>query len=225
MRRSARDSEDSARKVNRRALFLGGAMTAMFAVLGARMRYLQVDQADEFKLLAEENRINIRLIPPTRGQIFDRNGRLIAGNEQNYRVVITREDAGDVEAVLRRLADVIPLTEPDIERVMTEAKRHSPFVPIIVADRMAWDDLSKVAINAPSLPGVTPEVGLSRAYPLDTDFAHVVGYVGPVSENDLAKIEDPDPLLKIPDSRSARSVSRPGWRARCAARPAPSGSR
>ncbi|MWP39150.1 penicillin-binding protein 2 [Rhodobacter sphaeroides] len=199
MRRSARDSEDSARKVNRRALFLGGAMTAMFAVLGARMRYLQVDQADEFKLLAEENRINIRLIPPTRGQIFDRNGRLIAGNEQNYRVVITREDAGDVEAVLRRLADVIPLTEPDIERVMTEAKRHSPFVPIIVADRMAWDDLSKVAINAPSLPGVTPEVGLSRAYPLDTDFAHVVGYVGPVSENDLAKIEDPDPLLKIPE--------------------------
>ncbi len=199
MRRSARDSEDSARKVNRRALFLGGAMTAMFAVLGARMRYLQVDQADEFKLLAEENRINIRLIPPTRGQIFDRNGRLIAGNEQNYRVVITREDAGDVEAVLRRLADVIPLTEPDIERVMTEARRHSPFVPIIVADRMAWDDLSKVAINAPSLPGVTPEVGLSRAYPLDTDFAHVVGYVGPVSENDLAKIEDPDPLLKIPE--------------------------
>ncbi|MGP3695890.1 penicillin-binding protein 2 [Rhodobacter sp. NSM] len=199
MRRSARDSEDSARKVNRRALFLGGAMTAMFAVLGARMRYLQVDQADEFKLLAEENRINIRLIPPTRGQIFDRNGRLIAGNEQNYRVVITREDAGDVEAVLRRLAGVIPLTEPDIERVMAEAKRHSPFVPIIVADRMAWDDLSKVAINAPSLPGVTPEVGLSRAYPLDSDFAHVVGYVGPVSESDLAKIEDPDPLLKIPE--------------------------
>ncbi|WP_145107084.1 penicillin-binding protein 2 [Cereibacter sediminicola] len=199
MRRSARDSEDSARKVNRRALFMGGAMTAMFAVLGARMRYLQVDQADEFKLLAEENRINIRLIPPTRGQIFDRNGRLIAGNEQNYRVVITREDAGDVEAVLRRLAGVIPLTEPDIERVLAEAKRHSPFVPIIVADRMAWQDLSKVAINAPSLPGVTPEVGLSRAYPLDTDFAHVVGYVGPVSESDLARIEDPDPLLKIPE--------------------------
>ncbi|MCE6952102.1 penicillin-binding protein 2 [Cereibacter sphaeroides] len=199
MRRSARDTEDSARKVNRRALLLGGGMAAMFAVLGARMRYLQVDQADQFRLLAEENRINIRLIPPNRGQIFDRNGRLIAGNEQNYRVVITREDAGDVEAVLKRLAEVIPLSPTDIERTLAEVRRHSPFVPVIVADRMAWEDLSKVAINAPSLPGVTPEVGLSRAYPLDTDFAHVVGYVGPVSERDLAKMEDPDPLLKIPE--------------------------
>lgn len=199
MRRSARDTEDSARKVNRRALLLSGGITAMFAVLGGRMRYLAVEQADQFKLLAEENRINIRLIPPTRGQIFDRNGRLIAGNEQNYRVVITREDAGDVEQVLKRLAEVIPLSPADIERTVTEVKRHSPFVPVIVADRMAWDDLAKVAINAPSLPGVTPEVGLSRAYPLDSDFAHVVGYVGAVSEADIAKLEDPDPLLKIPE--------------------------
>ena len=73
---------------------MGGAMTAMFAVLGARMRYLSVDQADQFKLLAEENRINIRLVPPARGQLFDRGGVLIAGNEQNYRVVITKEDGG-----------------------------------------------------------------------------------------------------------------------------------
>ncbi|SNX71281.1 peptidoglycan glycosyltransferase [Cereibacter ovatus] len=199
MRRSARDTEDSARKVNRRALLLGGGVAAMFAVLAGRMRYLAVDQADQFKLLAEENRISIRLIPPNRGQIFDRNGRLIAGNEQNYRVVITREDAGDVEEVLKRLAEVIPLPPEAIERTLTEVRRHSPFVPVIVADRMAWEDLSKVAINAPSLPGVTPEVGLSRAYPLDTDFAHVVGYVGPVSENDLAKLDYPDPLLKIPE--------------------------
>ena len=104
MRRTARDTEESARTVTRRALMLGGAMTAMFAVLGARMRYLSVDQAEEFRLLAEENRINIRLIPPERGLIQDRNGKLIAGNEQNYRVVITREDAGDVDLVLRRLA-------------------------------------------------------------------------------------------------------------------------
>jgi hypothetical protein len=59
-----RDTEESNRSLNRRTLMLGGAMAAMVAALGARMRYLQVDQADEFKLLAEENRINIRLIPP-----------------------------------------------------------------------------------------------------------------------------------------------------------------
>ncbi|WP_028031470.1 penicillin-binding protein 2 [Gemmobacter nectariphilus] len=198
MRRSARDTDDAARKVTRRALFLGGCQAAVVAVLGARLRYMQVEQADQFRLLAEENRVSIRLIPPARGQIFDRAGVLVAGNEQNYRVSITREDAGDVEAVLRRLAEGIPLTEEDIEKTLREVKRRSPFVPIIVAERLSWEQLSWVSVNAPALPGVQPEVGLSRVYPLDQDFAHSVGYVGPVSESDLAQLENPDPVLQIP---------------------------
>ena len=198
MRRTARDTEDSARMINRRGLMLGGAMTAMVAVLGARMRYLQVDQADEFKLLAEENRINIRLIPPERGLIYDRNGKLIANNEQNYRVVITREAAGDAGLVLRRLAGVIPMTPEDLDRAVKEVETLRAFVPVTVAERLSRDDFAKVALTAPALPGVVPEVGLSRQYPLDQDFAHVVGYVGPVSEKDLEALASPDPLLKIP---------------------------
>ncbi len=151
-----------------------------------------------YRLLAEENRINIRLIPPARGLILDRNGKLIAGNEQNYRVVITREDAGDVEEVLARLSHLIPLDPADLERTRREMDRRSAFVPIVVADWLRWEDLSAVAVNAPALPGVNPEVGLSRRYPRAEDFAHVVGYVGPVSDADLAELEDPDPLLQIP---------------------------
>nr|WP_207623832.1 penicillin-binding protein 2 [Rhodobacter calidifons] len=177
---------------------LGGAMGAMVAVLGARMRYLQVDQADQFKLLAEENRINIRLIPPERGIIMDRNGKVIAGNEQNYRVVITREAAGDVDLVMRRLAAIIPMTAEELQASIDQVKSLRAFVPVTVAERLSWDDFSRVAVNAPALPGVVPEVGQSRRYPLDTDFAHVVGYVGPVSEKDLADLESPDPLLRIP---------------------------
>ena len=198
MKRTAKDTEANARKVTRRALFLGGAQLAFIAVLGARMRYMQVEEADEYRLLAEENRINIRLIPPARGLILDRNGRLIAGNEQNYRVVITREEAGDVETVLAKLATVIPLTPEILDRTRKEMDRRSAFVPIVVADWLRWDDLAAVAVNAPALPGVNPEVGLSRRYPLISDFAHVVGYVGPVSDADLAELEDPDPLLQIP---------------------------
>ena len=66
MRRNQKDTEESARRISRRALLLGGAQAAFVAVLGLRMRYMQVDQADQFRLLAEENRINIRLIPPAR---------------------------------------------------------------------------------------------------------------------------------------------------------------
>ncbi len=74
----------------------------------------------------------------------------------------------------------------------------SAFVPVVVAEHLTWDDVVRVSANAPVLPGVIPEVGLSRFYPDGPSTSHVVGYVGPVSESDLAKIEDPDPLLQIP---------------------------
>ena len=74
----------------------------------------------------------------------------------------------------------------------------SAFVPVVVTEHLTWDDVVRVSANTPVLPGVIPEVGLSRYYPDGPSTAHVIGYVGPVSESDLAKLEDPDPLLQIP---------------------------
>ncbi|MCB1358252.1 MAG: penicillin-binding protein 2 [Maritimibacter sp.] len=198
MRRSPADTEKAARTVTRRGLLLGTAQIAFAGVLAARMRYLQVDQADAFRMLADQNRINIRLIPPARGMIYDRKGVLLAGNEQNYRIVMVREDAGDPEAVLDRLSKIIWLSPEDKQAALAEMRKVSPFLPVTVADRVSWEDVAEVAVNAPALPGVNPEMGLSRTYPLGGDFAHIVGYVGPVSDYDLSKIEDPDPLFQIP---------------------------
>lgn len=198
MRRSPKDTEDSAGIISRRGLILGGGMVSFAALLGTRMRHLQVNQADQFRLLAEENRINIRLLPPARGQIFDRNGLLIAGNEQNYRVTIIRDEVDDPERVLRELSRLIPLTPEDIDSTLEEISRRSRLVPVTVADRLSWEDVSQVAVNAPALPGITPEFGLSRSYPRADDFAHIVGYVGPVSDYDLSRIDNPDPVLQIP---------------------------
>ena len=202
MAQKPKSDAEMAEGVTRRALLISAGMGAMVAALGVRMHRLGVSQADAFRLLAEENRINIRLIPPARGQILDRNGVLIAGNEQNYRIVITKEDAdkaeGGAEAVLRQLGEIIPMSADDMATALKAMKRNSPFVPIPVAERLSWPDFSEVAINSPALPGITPEVGLSRIYPLVGDFAHVVGYVGPVSEKDMEGIDEPDPLLRIP---------------------------
>ena len=99
---------------------------------------------------------------------------------------------------MERLGRIISLDPDDVARAMTEIKRSAPFLPVTVADEVAWEDLSRVSVNAPALPGVTPEVGLSRAYPQGSDFAHVLGYVGPISDWDLEKIENPDQLLRIP---------------------------
>ncbi|GAB4551754.1 MAG: penicillin-binding protein 2 [Ruegeria sp.] len=198
MKHPTKDKGLAHKRLTRRALVLGGMQLAFAGGLAARMRYMQVEQADQYRLLAEENRINIRLIPPTRGRIYDRNGQVIAQNSPSYRIVIVREDAGDVDKVIADLARLIPLKEDEIERAKTEMRRTAPFLPVTLADQVTWEDISKVAINAPALPGVTPEVGLTRQYPRYEDFAHVVGYVGPVSDYDLSKMEDPEPVLMIP---------------------------
>lgn len=198
MKRPIKDTADSARTISRRSLVLVGAQFAVAGALGMRMRSMQIEQADQYRLLAEENRINIRLLPPARGLIHDRNGVLLAGNEQNYRIVMVREDAGDVEAVLERLRKLVLLEDSDVERAIEEMKRRSAFVPVTIADRLTWEDIARVTVNAPALPGIIPEVGLSRIYPLGSDFSHVVGYVGPVSDYDLSRIDDKDPLLQIP---------------------------
>ncbi|MBO6867427.1 MAG: penicillin-binding protein 2 [Thalassococcus sp.] len=198
MRRTPKDTAASFRKISRRGMILGGLQVGFAGLLALRMRHLQVDQADEFRLLAEENRINLRLLPPSRGQIFDRNGRVIAANEPSYRITLVQEDAGDVDAVIARLSMLVELDEDELNRALTEMKRSAPFLPVTIADRVGWDAISRVAVNAPALPGVTPEVGLSRIYPNADIYAHIAGYVGPVSERDLNRYEDPDPVLRIP---------------------------
>ncbi|MEM8555134.1 MAG: penicillin-binding protein 2 [Pseudomonadota bacterium] len=198
MRRSEKDTDRSHGIITRRALVLGGAQLGLIGGLGLRLRQMQLEQGDDYRLLAEENRINMQLLAPKRGLIFDRNGLPIAENDQNYRIVVVREEAGDVEAVLNRLARLIPLSSEDIERTLREVSRRSAFVPVTIRDQLTWDDLARVAVNAPALPGVRPDVGQSRRYPLGPDFAHVIGYVGPVSDYDLSRIDDPDPLLQIP---------------------------
>ncbi len=200
-----RDSKKAMHGVNRRGVLLFGAQIGFMGLLAGRLRYLQVDQGKEYRLLAEENRINIRLIPPARGLIFDRDWVPVAQNSQNYRITIVREQAGDVRAVLDRLMAIIPLKQKDYAAILKALKRRPAFVPVTIADRLSWAQLAEVSANAPALPGITAEVGLSRFYPLGKDFAHIVGYVGPVSDYDLKHMDNSDPLLQIPKFQVGKS--------------------
>ena len=199
MKKSPREIVDSSRSITRRGLMLGGIQAAVVAGLGWRLKTMQLDRADEFRLLSDGNSIKLRLLPPARGLIHDRNGVLLAGNEANYRATITREEAGDPAAVIARLRHLIPMTDTAVAALLAEIDRRSAITPIVVADRLTWDQFASIAVNAPALPGVTPESGLSRSYPRGGDFAHVLGYVGPVSDYDLSKIENPDPVLMLPE--------------------------
>ena len=185
-------------RTTRRGLLVGGLQLGFCGLLAWRMHHLQVEKADSFRLIADENRINIRLIPNQRGEIYDRNGVKLAGNEASYKITMVAEDAGDISLILERLSKIIKLSPEDINRSKAELDRSAKFLPVTIVDRLERDDIAKIAVNAPMLPGINPEIGFSRTYPLGEIFAHVVGYVGPVSSRDLELREDPDPLLRIP---------------------------
>ena len=131
---------------------------------------------------------------------------------------MVREQARDPEAVLARLADDHrAAARPIRERALKEMASRSAFVPVVVAEHLTWDDVVRVSANMPVLPGVIPEVGLSRFYPDGPSTSHVVGYVGPVSEADLAKMRTPTRCCRSRASRSARPGSRRSSRPTCAA--------
>ncbi len=185
--------------ITRRGVLLLGVQAGVAGTLAWRMRQLQLVEHDRYRMLAEENRINMRLIAPARAQLFDRNGEPLAVNTQNFRVVIVREQAGDAEAMLERLAELIDIPEHQRRRVLKEIMQKPAFVPVGVAEHLSWEDFSRINVNAPALPGIEPEVGLSRHYPHGRETAHVIGYVGRVTERDLQDPDTVDPIMQIPE--------------------------
>ncbi|MGR3724437.1 penicillin-binding protein 2 [Abyssibius alkaniclasticus] len=198
MRRPAPFPHLTRARLSRRALLLGGVQAGIVGTLGWRMYNLQVTESERYRLLAEENRVATRLVPAARGLVFDRNGVLVAANDQNYRVVIVREQAGDVDGVLKRLAPLVGLDETERQKVLAEVMERRAHASVTVAEQLDWERFALVSANAPALPGVFTEVGLTRSYPTIGDFAHVAGYVSAVSEDDLSRLENPDEVMQLP---------------------------
>ena len=186
---------------SRRAVLLGGAQLALASTLIGRLYYLQVMEADRYKKLSEENRISLRLLAPPRGVIVDRFGNPMAVNKQDYRVVVVAEQTADLEQTLDALSQIIQLSDYDRRRTLKEVSHKRPFLPVTVRENLTWEEVARVEVNTPDLPGVTIETGQSREYVMGDAAAHVVGYVGAVAESDLGD----DPLLEIPGFRVGKN--------------------
>jgi len=196
------DRESGRHKVfSRRAAMLAGSQLTLVSVLVGRMYYLQVIESDQYQMLADENRINMRLLPPPRGLILDRFGREIANNRRNYRVVMVAEQANDIEETIRRLASVVPINDHQRRKVLREVRRRRQFVPVTVAENLTWEQFSRLNVVLPELPGVQPDVGETRQYPYGSHIAHVIGYVAAVSEKELTG----DPVLELPGFRIGKN--------------------
>ncbi|MBT6442046.1 MAG: penicillin-binding protein 2 [Alphaproteobacteria bacterium] len=190
------------KQVTRRAFVLGGVQAALIAGLAGRLYQLQVVEGERYRVLADDNRISFQLLPPPRGRIFDRFGQPLAANRQNYRLILVPEQAGDLEPALQALAALVPMGEQERARILREAGRKRSFVPITVRENLSWREVSRIEVSAPDLPGVIIEVGENRHYDYGAKAAHLIGYVGAVSENEL---QEGDPVLSLPGFRVGKT--------------------
>jgi penicillin-binding protein 2 len=197
------DSREKQRRAGftRRTFMLSGGITVIFGLIGGRLYQLQVIDGDEYFAQAEENRISERLLAPPRSRILDRFGIGLAGSRRNYRVMVVPEQAGDLAVMLDRLAGVIPLNDHVRARLLKDEPNRKPFMPVLVADNLSWDDFARLNLDLPYFRGVEPEVGETRDYPYAEQFSHVLGYVAAVSPEDKKKETDGDPLLDVPGFR------------------------
>jgi len=186
----------------RRALLVGGAQVAALGALAGKLYQVQVVEGARYALLAETNRISARLIAPPRGRILDRFGTVVGGNKLNWRALLIAEQAADPATTLDNFSAIVPLNTYERARIEREVHRHRRFIPIMLREFLTWEDMARIEVNAPDLPGVLVDVGTTRLYPLGEALAHVVGYVAPPNEADMGA----DPMLALPGIRVGRAA-------------------
>lgn len=186
---------------SRRSLLLGGMQALGLAVVGWRLFDLQVLGARRYAPLAEENRINLQALAPKRGRIVDAFGRLLADNEETFRVTITPSLAKDVPGILRRVSRIVPLTDDAIAQLATRARKQGRNAATTIASALTFEQVAKLNLYAPSLPGIKTEFAWRRRYHDGAALSHVVGVVGSVNRFSI----DDDAIVRLPDMRVGKS--------------------
>ena len=185
-----KDHEKDAVLVRRRVVVGLAFVLLLIGMLVARMYYLQVVQYEHHSTLSENNRVHVQPIPPNRGLIFDRQGRVIADNRPSFSLTVTRERAGDWRAVLDRVVEILELSEEErglFERRVLQGRR--PFEPVPIMYELSEEQIARIAVNQFRLPGVEVAAQLVRHYPQGAHFAHSVGYVGRINEQEVKQLD------------------------------------
>ncbi len=163
-----------------------------FGLLGVllwRYFYLQVVRHQDFVTQSENNRVHVRPIPPTRGLIYDRNGVLLAYNQPGVTLSVVVERATQLDALLAELTRLLAIDEGAITRFRKLMGHRRPYEAVPLLYNLSEDEQAILAVNEYRLEGIEISAQMVRHYPLDTQFSHVIGYVGRINEQELERLD------------------------------------
>lgn len=173
----------------RRRLAIAAVLVLVaFLALLARFVFLQVVKHEEFRTLAESNRISILPVVPNRGIIADRNGVVLANNYSAYTIEITPSKVKSIEATLDDLSAVIEVTARDRKRFKKLLEESKNFESLPIRTRLTDEEVARFAANRFRFPGVEIKARLFRQYPFGEIASHVLGYIGRINDKDLERI-------------------------------------
>ena len=177
------------RLFSHRVMFAGVAMGLLVGAVVARLFFLQVVSHDHFTTLSHDNRLKIVPLPPPRGLIYSRDGTLLAENRPSFLLTVVPENVTAMDSALHELRGMLNLSDDDIEQFKKQLKFARRFEGVTLKGDLTPEELATFSVNRFRFAGFGIEAGLARHYPFGETFAHVIGYVGRISEADLATIE------------------------------------
>jgi penicillin-binding protein 2 len=160
-------------------------VVSIFVVLLLRLWFLQIIRGESYRNLSENNRIRLEDIPPTRGIIYDRHGRILVDNRPAFKLALVPADVGDVKLTLGKLGRILKVEEPQLEEKVKSAPRGAPFRPILLSRDMNRDQVAAVETHRFNLPGVMVQIEPRRSYEMPSFAAHLIGYLGEIEEAQL----------------------------------------
>jgi len=172
-----------------RVATIGLITTVMLLIVIARYFSLQITQHEAYRTESDRNRVQLQPIPPKRGLIYDRNGVLLAENIPSYRLTIIKEAVDDLDESIGLLSTLVDISEDDIEKFKKRLGRARPFQSVPLKFKLSEEDIATISVNKYRLPGIDVDAELVRRYPLGEYFAHALGYVGRINEQEQARID------------------------------------
>ncbi len=184
-----KDYRREGRLFTHRAITAGLLVVILFGGIVGRMIHLQVLDHEHFTTLAQDNRVKLIPLPPTRGLIYDRRNRLLALNRPAFNLEIIPEAVPNLEQALVELGQLIEIRDVDKERFYKLKRQKRRFESIPIKLDISQEEAALFAVNGYKFPGISIKARLTRTYPLKDIMAHVVGYVGRISLDDLKTID------------------------------------
>lgn len=178
-------------RFTRRSLVLGGLQGGIGLLLAARMGWLSIFEKEKYDLLAESNRVSLKLVEPRRGWIVDRTGKPLAMNRPEFRIELTPAQATDIERTLAEVAELLSLTPEQVAEARDAIKAADGQRPVEIAHGVSWQQFAAINVRLPDLPGIEPVRGYARHYPTGPSVGHLLGYVGAASREQYLKSRDP----------------------------------